>query len=369
VFLQQLKLANFRNYSGINIKLSENINIFYGNNAQGKTNILESIYYLGLTKSHRTSVDTDILMKNKKVLNIEGILNKNNIKTKLDIRLSDKNKQLFIDNNKIARTTNYISNMNVIIFYPDDIEIIKGLPEIRRKYLNTELSQLYPTYFKILNEYNRLLKMRNDFLKRASCSRNIDFNYLNIITEYFIDKAIFLYRARKKFIDKISLISSAIYKDISGNDFFDLKYITKPEIIDFDSENIKKILRDSIKNGLEKELQMGMSLYGPHRDDFDFLLEGNNLKKIGSQGQQKLSVLALKLSEIKVFENQLGEAPILLLDDVFSEFDKNKKNNILKYVDSNIQTIITTTNLNNIKKEIINKSKIFYIDDGKITEK
>jgi len=369
VFLQQLKLTNFRNYEKINIKLDDNINIFYGNNAQGKTNILESIYLLGLTKSHRSSSDNELITNNKNSYSVEGVINKNKIKTKLQIKYTEKNKEYYIDNNKIIKTTDYLSNMNVIIFFPDDIEIIKGLPEVRRKYLNTELSQLYPTYYKILNEYNKLLKMRNDFLKKASNRKKIDFNYLNIITEYYIDKAVFIYRARKKFLEKLTLISSPIYEDIGKNGDFSLKYITKPNIESFDSYDLKKNLKEIIEKNFDQEIRLGMSLFGPHRDDFEFILNKNNLKKYGSQGQQKLSVLVLKLSEIQIFENKIGEKPILLLDDVFSEFDKHKKNNILKYIDKNIQTIITTTDLNNIKKNIVNESKVFYIDKGNVIEK
>ena len=369
VFLHQLKLTNFRNYEKINIKLNNNINIFYGNNAQGKTNILESIYLLGLTKSHRSSSDNELIMDNKSSYSVEGVVNKDKIKTKLQVKYSKKNKEYYIDNNKLTKTSDYLSNMNVIIFFPDDIEIIKGLPEVRRKYLNTELSQLYPTYFKILNEYNKLLKMRNDFLKKACNREKIDLNYLNIITEYYIDKAIFIYRARKKFIEKLTEISSPIYENISKNNNFSLKYITKPFIESFDTCDLKKVLKENIEKNIDQEIKLGMSLFGPHRDDFEFLLNNNNLKKYGSQGQQKLSVLVLKLSEIQIFENKIGEKPILLLDDVFSEFDKHKKNNILKYIDKNIQTIITTTDLNNIKKNIVNESKVFYIDKGNIIEK
>ena len=369
MFLHQLKLTNFRNYEKINIKLNNNINIFYGNNAQGKTNILESIYLLGLTKSHRSSSDNELIMDNKSSYSVEGVVNKDKIKTKLQVKYSKKNKEYYIDNNKLPKTSDYLSNMNVIIFFPDDIEIIKGLPEVRRKYLNTELSQLYPTYFKILNEYNKLLKMRNDFLKKACNREKIDLNYLNIITEYYIDKAIFIYRARKKFIEKLTEISSPIYENISKNNNFSLKYITKPFIESFDTCDLKKVLKENIEKNIDQEIKLGMSLFGPHRDDFEFLLNNNNLKKYGSQGQQKLSVLVLKLSEIQIFENKIGEKPILLLDDVFSEFDKHKKNNILKYIDKNIQTIITTTDLNNIKKNIVNESKVFYIDKGNIIEK
>lgn len=368
MFLHQIELKNFRNYENLKLKLKNGINIFYGNNAQGKTNILESIYVLGLSKSHRTSIDKELIKNEKDSYKIEGIIN-NKIKTSLSIKYQNKNKELYVDKKKVNDLSLYLYNMNIIIFYPEDIEIIKGMPEIRRKYLNTELSQLYPTYLKVLNEYNKLLKIRNNLLKKISNNERIDMNYFNILNSYYIDKSVFLYRARKKFIEKLSNNSNNIYKSIMNIEDFSIKYTTKPFFKSFDELTLKKIMTDTLKNNYEEEIRLGMSLYGPHRDDFDFILENKNLKKYGSQGQQKLSVLVLKLSEIEIFENHLHSKPILLLDDVFSEFDKIKKNNILKYIKNDIQTIITTTDLNNISKDIKTKSKIFYVKAGSVIEK
>lgn len=369
MFLQQIKLTNFRNYASLNLKLKNGINIFYGNNAQGKTNILESIYFLGLTKSHRTNFDNELVMNEKEGFKLEGIIKNDKIKTNLCIKYFNKTKNLYVDNNMKSDLFSYLYNMNVIIFYPDDIEIIKGMPEIRRKFLNTELSQLYPAYLKILNDYNKILKIRNSLLKKLSNKESIDMKYFNILNNYYIDKAVFLYRARKKFLDKISYNSSNIYKDIINIDDFKIKYITKPNFINYDEEYLKLELKKIMNNNFNDEVRLGVSLYGPHRDDFDFILKDNNLKKYGSQGQQKLSVLVLKLSEISIFENHLQSKPILLLDDVFSEFDRIKKNNILKYIQDDIQTIITTTDLNNISKDIKLQSKIFFIKDGNVIEK
>lgn len=369
VFLKQLKLVNFRNYSKINIKLGENINIIYGNNAQGKTNILESIYLLALSKSHRTSIDNEMIMNEKNYYEVEGIINKNNINTKLKIKYDKNNKEYLVDNNKKNRLSDYLSNMNVIIFYPDDIEIIKGLPENRRKFLNLELSQMYPMYYKILNDYNKLLKIRNDILKKIKNHEKVDLNYLTILNEYYIDKAIFIIRARDKFIKKINVIAESIYEDISKYKGYNIKYKTYVEDFSISNELIKEKMKQMLNDNFEKEKKLGTSLIGPHRDDFEFYINDTNIRTYGSQGQQRLAVLSLKLSEIKIFENQIGEKPILLLDDVFSEFDKIKKNNLLKYIDSNIQTIITTTDLSNIKKDIIKKSKLFYIEKGNLIEK
>ncbi len=368
MFLQQLKIRNFRNYEKLDLSLDKNINIFFGNNAQGKTNILESVHFIALSKSHRTNNDLEMLMEGKKSFKVCANMHKNNIKYNLEIDYKDNKKHLFIDNDEYFKLNEYLSHLNIIIFYPDDIDIIKGLPDSRRKFLNNELSQLYPVYLKVLNEYNKLLKMKNDLLRKLNNREKIDMSYFNIVNEYLVDKAIFIYRARKKFIDKINNNIESIFYDISKRKGFYLKYITKPNIDDFDSNSLKSYLKEHIANSFKEEVNAGMALYGPHRDDFEFILDEKSLRKYGSQGQQKLSVLALKLSEINIFENQLGEKPVLLLDDIFSEFDKKKKNLILKYINNDIQSIITTTDLNNISKETLSKSKIFNVDNGIVKE-
>ena len=276
--------------------------------------------------------------------------------------IEKKNKILKIDNNLIKSNTNYISNMNIIIFYPEDLELIKGSPNIRRRFLNLELSQLYSNYLTITSDYNKLLKMRNDCLK----SDIKDENYFDILTEYLINKAILIYKMRKKFIDKINEKIKSIFFDISGLDNFYIKYKTSIEFENFEEDYLKTIMREKFKNIRNQELKFKSTLIGPHRDDLEFYIEDLNLKFYGSQGQQRMAILSLKLSEIEIFKKYKGYNPILLLDDVFSELDENKKNNLLKYIDSEIQTIITTTDLNNIDKSIIDKSKIIRIKQGNI---
>ena len=368
MYLQQLNLTNFRNYENVNIELGRGINIFYGNNAQGKTNILEGIYFLALTKSHRTNNDYELLKENKESFSVNGSLKKDDMTYKLKIQYIDKKKKYYIDNSEIKKSTDFLSNLNVIIFYPDDIELIKGMPEVRRKFLNTELSQLYPIYFRVLNEYNKLLKMRNDLLKKANNRERIDMDYLKILNTYFVEKAVFIYRARKKFLDKLSYNASIIYSDISKNKNFSINYTTKPKIEDFSNEELTKFLTLKLDEVFLEEVNVGSSLYGPHRDDIEFLLDGKNLRKYGSQGQQKLSVLASKLAEINIFEGVNTNKPLLLLDDVFSEFDVLKKNNILKYINESIQTIVTTTELTNISNEILANSHIYYVENGIVEE-
>ena len=364
MYLEKLEINKFRNYEHLYVELSKSINIIYGNNAQGKTNLLESIYVLGLTKSHRSFIDNNLINKDSNFARIKGLLNIDDYKSTLEIIIQKTNKKLKIDNFDIKRVSDYISNLNIIIFYPEDLKIIKDSPGERRKYLNTELSQLYSNYYNSLNEYNKLLKMRNDYLKKVN-ENTFDKEYLLIITNYLIDKAILIYRMRNQFLKEINNYCSEIFKNITGLEGFKLLY--KPNI-DLENNNFKEQLIEKFTKLLNTEIKLGNTLIGPHRDDFEFCIGDINLKNYGSQGQQRLAILTLKLAEIEVFKKNKGYYPILLLDDVFSELDEVKKNNLLNYINNDIQTIITTTDLNLINKDIIDRSKLFYIENGNLIE-
>ena len=360
--ISSLKISNFRNYDLLKLDLNPNMNIIIGNNGQGKTNLLESIYVLGLTKSHRSFIDNNLIKQNEKICKIKGDLVKNDMISKLEIVLENKKKNLKIDNNNINKNSDYISNMNIIIFYPEDLELIKGSPSSRRRFLNLELSQLNSNYLIILNDYNKLLKMRNDYLKNSY----IDQNYLNILTDYLIEKAITIYKLRKKFIDKLNNNVEKIYYDITKLKKFNIKYKSSIELDDLSYDNLKTKLEEKFIDMKNQELKLKTTLVGPHRDDLEFYLDDLNLKNYGSQGQQRIAIIALKLGEIDIFKQYKENTPILLLDDVFSELDEKKKNNLLKYINDDIQVIITTTDINNINKKVIKNSKIIEIENGKV---
>lgn len=361
--INEIKLKNFRNYSNLEIKLNPHINIFYGNNAQGKTNLLESIYVLGLTKSHLLNIDSSLIKDNESICKINGVVIDNKIKKKLEITTRQDNKILKIDNKEIKKVSDYINNsLNIIIFYPEDLEIIKGSPNARRNYLNLELSQLSDNYLKILTEYNKLLKIRNDYLKKINKCEYIDETYFQIITNYLIDKAVIIYKMRNKFINKINEYCGKIFKEITKLDGFKVNYVSNFIIED----DYKKSLENKLKNNHKKEIKLGTTLYGPHRDELEFYLNDKNLKEYGSQGQKRLAVLSTKLSEIEIFKQFKNTNPIILLDDVFSELDDIKKNNIIKYIGNDIQVIITTTELKKINK--FNSASIYKIKDGSIVK-
>ncbi len=361
MFIKSIYLNKFRNYDQLKIDFKNGINIIVGENGQGKTNLLESIYVLGLTKSHRSFIDNNLVKEGENKSIIQGLIEKENISTKYEIEIGN-SKILKIDNDKIKKITDYISNINIIIFYPDDLEIIKGSPNLRRRYINLEISQLCSNYMTILNDYNKLLKMRNDYLK----NNYIDNNYLNIITNYLIEKATQIILMRKKFIDRLNEIIPKIYEDISELSNFSIKYKCCIKIDEYNEKNIVKKLKNISEEIKNTEIKYKTTLFGPHKDDIEFYLNNYNLKLYGSQGQQRMAILSLKLAEIEIFKKYKNTLPILLLDDVFSELDDKKKNNLLNYINENIQTIITTTDINNINNDIVKKSNIIEIFNGNI---
>lgn len=371
MILKHIKLVNFRNYESLELSFSDGINILYGKNAQGKTNLLESIYVLALTKSHRSFIDHSLIKEGESSSKINGVIEKEGISTSYEVLLESKKKKCFIDHDEIKKLADYISNLNIIIFYPDDLEIIKDSPKLRRRYLNTEISQLDRNYFKILNDYTRLLKMRNESLKNMSSYSGMEHPYFKAVTDYFIEKAALIYKMRMKFIKKINEYCETIFFDISGYHDFSVKYETNLNLDDMTVDEIKEELKKKYQEISLQEYRSKITLFGPHKDDMSFWLNDTNLRTKGSQGQQRMAILAIKLSEITVFENYCHQKPILLLDDVFSELDDHKKNNLLFYINNDIQTIITTTEISNIEESILEKAKLIEIENGairKITE-
>ena len=363
--IKKLILKNFRNYQDLTIEFNDRLNIIIGNNAQGKTNILEAIYFLSITKSNLPVNDKTCIRKDQLFSRIEGNISSNNDKKKLSLLINANGKKLSVNGNEIKKHSEYIGNLRVIIFNPDDIRLIKETPSNRRRFINIEISQLYNKYLSTLNEYNMVLKQRNEYLKIIKNGK-INEVYFDILNEKLVDLAEIIYNYRIQFISNLNKYISKVYYNISGYEGLSIKYL--PNVIVNDGDDFKKIMHTKLKNSYERELFMGSTLIGPHRDDFSFNLDDNDLLVYGSQGQIKMAVLALKLAEIDVFNELCCEYPILLLDDLFSELDVDKRNKVINYLNRDIQTIVTTTDLKNIDKRLIKKAVIYKIDDAKIVE-
>lgn len=369
MFLNNINIFQFRNYDSLELSLKNGINIIYGENAQGKTNLLESIYVLALTKSHRSFIDNNLIQSGKVNSKIQGTVTDGvGLPFQLEILINQKNKKIKIDQNEIKKVSDYISKMNIVIFYPEDLELVKGSPGVRRRYMNLELSQMNSQYLNLYSEYNKILKMRNDYLKKFNKGLPIDMNYFDVINQYFIERAISIYQMRLQFINLLNKKIGNTFSKLSGINGFNLKYKASICLDNLEPDVLRSLFVDKLEKLKDAEKRLGITLCGPHRDDFEFYIDDKNLKSYGSQGQQRMSVLALKLSEIEIFKEQTGKMPILLLDDVFSELDDNKKNNLLYYINQNIQTIITTTDLKNIDVSILKQAKLIKIENGIIID-
>lgn len=364
--IQNLNLKNFRNYNKLDISFNDKLNIIIGNNAQGKTNILEAIYYLSITKPISINNDKSIIMRDKEGTSISTVVVDKDSSNKLTVNVTSNGKKLLINSNEIKKHSDFIGKLKVILFTPDSLGIIKEGPGNRRRFLNIEISQLYVRYINILNEFNVILKQRNEYLKIIR-EGNYNKEYMNILNEKFISLSIDIYKYRKKFIDLLNRYIGSIFKDISSYEGLSLRYITNIDLSDMN--NIEKVLMEKIDAGFNRDVIYGSTLIGPHRDDFSFILEDNDLLLYGSQGQLKMAVLALKLAEIEVFKDICGENPVILLDDLFSELDINKRNKVINYLNKDMQTIITTTDLSNVDEEYINNSYIFEIENGAVIYK
>jgi len=368
VIVNNLKITDYRNFKEVNINLNSELNIFIGNNGQGKTNLLESIYLCSIGRTFRLNSENDLINFNENKSKIEISLSKNNNNIKIEIILEkNKRKQVKINGVKLEKTAEMIGVLNNVIFTPDDMKIIKDSPTERRKFINIDISQIKPKYKYLLNQYKKIVTQRNNILKNYY-TNTTNKDIINIWNDYLINIGTELIYYRNEYVNNLKKYAVDIYSDLSGNkELFELNYKCNiGNIYDLDKESIKNIFREKIDKNIEHEIQNRTSLYGPHKDDLSIKINNKECKYFGSQGQQRSAILALKLAEIEIVKAEIGEYPILLLDDVLSELDNNRKGYLIKYI-KGIQTVITTTDDDDLIKLTKNYNKNFYyIDEGKI---
>ena len=364
--LKSLKLFNFRNYSELSLDLSFGINIFIGDNGVGKTNILEAIYVLSLTKSNRYGTINDLIKHDNLSAKINCLVDYDNYTKEYEVMIREDVKKVYINKQEIKKIANYISNFCVTTFMPNDIDIIRGTPSIRRNLLNIQIGQLYNNYLKYVNEYNSLLKIRNDYLKRLNINGNTDLRYLDIINQKMVEVSLKIYYFRYFYLEEINKIISQVYKKIANISNLKIEYANSLNLESYDENLIKDKLISRYKKNLSKEIMQGMTLTGVHRDDLVFKIDGVDARIYASEGQQRLIVIAYKISELLLFKKIKKEYPVLLLDDVFSEIDLKKRNNIIKYFEDDIQVIITTNDINDIDKKLVEKAKIYLVKNGNV---
>ncbi len=357
--IRELKLLNFRNYSNTNISFEKKINIIYGNNGTGKTNLVEAIYLLALTKSFRKVNDKNLIQLGKQICKIEGNIIQNNKNNNYKVLIKDDGKIVKINNFKENKISNYISKIIVVFFGPDDLKIIKETPLIRRKMLNIELSLLDEKYLRIITIYNKILKQRNAYLKKMVMNKITDQEYLDILTEKLIMYGIKTYEIRKNFIHNINNYIKDIYCNITNNNTLLVKYESNYDNLDYNQ--IFKLYKDNLK----KELILGTTIFGIHKDDLLFYIDNEEMINYASEGQIKNAIIAFKLAQIEYIYELRKDYPIVVFDDLFSELDKEKVNNIISLLKEDIEIFITTTDVNLLRNDIKKKSNLIDINEIK----
>ncbi len=363
--IESIKLKNYRNYKNLDITLAPNLNIFIGKNAQGKSNILESIFVLALTKSYMNVKDQNLIMDGENLSRLKAVFLNEKKKLQMEVIITDHSKKLKINRKEIKKYSEYVSRVKVLIFSPYNVNFVKDGPNIRRKSINIVISQFSSFYINLLQNYNAILKKRNQFLKNVVYLNDYTNIYLNKLNEKFCSLAVDIVLERQKFVDKINEHLSFIYKEIMGYDDLKLIYVANIPRIDEKDVMIRQLM-DKLSSSYEREKIYGATVLGPHRDDFEFKLGDKELSIYGSQGQIRAAILSLKLSEMMIFKEKDGEYPILLLDDIFSELDIEKRNRLVKYILDDVQTIITTTDIDLLDNELVNKARVFNVANGMI---
>ena len=353
MWIKKIKINNFRNYEKEEINLEKNINIFYGQNAQGKTNIIEAIFLCSLGKSFRTKKDKELIKLNEQNAIVEVEYEKSDRDGKIKIEIGNK-KNIYLNGIKIKKLSELLGNLNIVIFTPDDINILKGGPQNRRRFLDIMISQLRPNYMHILNLYIKTMEQRNNYLRQIK-EEHKDENLLEIWDEKLAEYAIKIYEYRKEFIEKIIKKIDIIHKNITnGEEQIKFEYITECD----NKEKYLKLLKERRKLDIIK----GFTTKGIHRDDFVIYINKKEIKIFGSQGQNRTAMLSLKLAELQVIYDEIGEYPILLLDDFMSELDKTRRKNFLENIEGT-QVIITGTE----KLDIENLEYLEYnVSKGKV---
>ena len=360
MYLQKLKLTNFRNYENLELEFGNNVNVFVGDNAHGKTNILESIYVSAITKSYRTGKDIECISFNKEFFRNEHTYidesNKDK-KTEVEVFLDNSNKkQIKEDNLKINRYSDFIGRIPIVVFSPDNMNIVKGSPNNRRKFLDILISQISKKYVISLQEYNKLIKLKNDVLKLEK--DKIDFTYLDIIDEQIAEKVEYISTLRCEYVDTVEKEAAKIQKELSkGDEVLKLKYISE-----FEKKNKEEVLSILLKSR-DNDIFRKTSNKTIAHDDFLVLVNDKEVNKYGSQGQNRTSLLSLKLAEFEILKEIKETVPLILLDDVFSELDKGRINYLIEYL-KDYQVFITTTEVDSIDK--VEDKTIFKVKNGTV---
>jgi DNA replication and repair protein RecF len=358
--IKSLKLKNYRNYDFLELDFDSSANIFYGDNAQGKTNILEAVYLTGTTKSHRGTKDRDMIQFGHDESHLETIVEKNGIDYQIDMHLKKNgSKGIAINKIPIKRASELLGIIHLVFFSPEDLNVIKNGPSERRRFIDMELSQLDRVYMNNLSNYNKIIQQRNHLLKDMMYSDQKSLmSTLDVWDMQLVHYGNLIIERRNEFINEINEIISAIHRKLTGD---------REEIqVMYEPGNGNMSLEQALLKNRERDMRMRSTSVGPHRDDICFMSKDLDIRKYGSQGQQRTTALSLKLSEIEIVKRAINDTPVLLLDDVLSELDKHRQNYLLDSI-HDIQTLITCTGVDEFVNRRFDINKVFHVQNGQVT--
>lgn len=366
MYIEELELRNYRNYEKLSVSFENNVNVILGENAQGKTNVMESIYVLGMAKSHRTSNDKDLIRWDTEYAKIKGRVQKARGVVPLELTISNKGKKARFNHIEQQKLSQYIGNMNVVMFAPEDLHLVKGSPQIRRRFIDMEIGQVSPVYLYDMSQFQKILRQRNHYLKQLQIKRQTDSTLLDVLTEQYIEVAVKVIKKRYEFIRMLENWAKPIHSGISrGLETLEIQY--KPSLDVSESTDWSKmveVLEAKFAAIRDREIDRGVSLIGPHRDEILFFVNGRDVQTFGSQGQQRTTALSVKLAEIELIHSEIGEYPILLLDDVLSELDDYRQSHLLNTIKGKVQTFVTTTTIDGIDHQTLREATTYSVQNG-----
>ncbi|MBS4218190.1 DNA replication/repair protein RecF [Bacillus sp. FJAT-49711] len=366
MYIEELELKDYRNYHDLTVSFENNVNVILGENAQGKTNVMESIFVLAMAKSHRTSNDKDLIRWDADYAKIKGRLQKINGSVPLELIISKKGKKAKFNHIEQQKLSRYVGNMNVVMFAPEDLHLVKGSPQVRRRFIDMEIGQVSPVYLYDMSQFQKILQQRNNYLKQLQIKKQTDLTFLEVLTAQYIEVAVRVIKKRFEFIQMLEKWAKPIHSGISrGLETLSIQYKPSIEVSeDTDWSKMVTVFEDKIDSLKQREIDRGVSLIGPHRDEIIFFVNGRDVQTFGSQGQQRTTALSVKLAEIDLIYSEINEYPILLLDDVLSELDDYRQSHLLNTIKGKIQTFVTTTTIDGIDHQTLREATTFNVRSG-----
>ncbi|QSO50868.1 DNA replication/repair protein RecF [Alicyclobacillus curvatus] len=366
--IDRLTLENFRNYETGDVVLKDGVNVFIGENAQGKTNALEAIYFLAMGKSHRTAKDSECILSTADKASVRGEITVKGNPHVLQVEITPNGKRASVNGVSQSKMTDFLGHFQVVLFAPEDLQLVKGSPGVRRRFIDMELGQTHPKYLYHLTQYNHVLQQRNTLLKQST----VDWDYIAVFDEQLAEHGAEVTLRRRRFIEEMKKYARDIHENIArGRESLHIAYQPSIRALDDGAPDSVKALTDHYLGLLhakrQQDFQTGHTTVGPHRDDMVFFIDDKPVQSFASQGQQRTVALSIRLAEIEFIYHEVGDYPVLLLDDVLSELDDHRQTNLVISMHEKVQTIITTTSLAPFHGMLEGQMRLFHVHSGIIT--